>query len=137
MREILRIHVLCTHSELVRGGQADAAMVFFEGEADSPYFRGRVLPGGCDTQRKAGERFRLSARYILEGTDAEGRPCRIFVENNGEASEPPADGVLHTRPLVLTDSPALQWLERASLRGTVTGEGENRVLIQIYAEDEA
>lgn len=137
MREVLRIHVLCTHTDFVRGGESTAAMVFFEGEADSPYFRGRVLPGGCDTQRITENLFQLSARYVLEGTDAEGRPCRIFVENNGEVREPPADGVTHTHPAVLTDSPALQWLERAKLSGTATGEGEDRVLIQIYAEDEA
>ena len=137
MREVLRIHVLCTHTDFVRGGEGTAAMVFFEGEADSPYFRGRVLPGGCDTQRIKEELFQLSARYVLEGTDAEGRPCRIFVENNCAVHEPPADGVTHTHPTVLTDSSALQWLETASLSGTATGEGENRVLIQIYAEEEA
>ena len=136
MREILRIHVLCTQTERVCGGSGTAAMVFFEGEAESSYFRGRVLPSGCDTQQITEKLFQLSARYILEGMDAEGRPCRIFVENNGEVREPPADGVTHTHPTVLTDSPALQWLERAKLSGTATGEGENRVLIQIYAEDE-
>ena len=137
MKEVLSIHVLCTQTQTVHGGFGDAAMVYFEGTAESAYFRGRVLEGGCDTQRITDGQLRLPARYILEGTDAEGRNCRVFVENNGTASGQPSDGLLRTQPILLTDSPALRWLEKAKLTGTAEGEGEDRVHIRIYAEDRA
>lgn len=137
MKEILTIHVLCTQTNLVHGGKADAAMVLFEGTAEGPYFSGAILPGGCDTQRIKGSDFRLSARYMLQGTDCEGAACRIFIENSGRVSGPPEDGVIRTTPEIVTDSPALRRYEGASLSGTVTGEGENRVLIRVFAEDEA
>jgi len=76
----------------------------------------------------------LSARYMLRGTDAAGKPCSIFIENNGSMKLPPAGPVIETIPLVRTDSPLLQWLEDAELSGRVSPEGENGVLVEVFAE---
>lgn len=121
-REVLSLHVCCERSEIVNGKSGRAEMIFFTGEADCPAFRGRILPGGIDTQLSHSGLLTLSARYILEGTDASGRRCRIFIENNGTAGQVDASGALRTVPRILTDSPALQYLETAALSGTIAPE---------------
>ena len=45
----------------------------FHGTSDSEYFHGDILTGGVDCQRKKeNEPLKLSARYIMEGTDCSG-----------------------------------------------------------------
>ena len=111
--EILRIKVYLTDHIVVEGQADTAVMLPFTGECDSPIFKGRILSGGVDTQRvdKAGK-CRLSARYTLEGIDGEGKPCRLFIQNEG-VSLPGGEMVTH--PVFRTDSKALAWLETADL----------------------
>ena len=60
---------------------------------------------GYDTQKITPDgKCMLSARYVLEGKDASGNECRVFIEN--ESRE---DGSI--RPQITTDSPALGFLE--------------------------
>lgn len=130
--EILRVLVKLEETMVVEGCAQDAIMIAFSGEAGGPYFHGRVLPHGVDTQKRPkGEKARLSARYMLEGEDDRGEKCRMFIENNGMED---ADGVLRTRPMILTDSASLAWMEQAALTGTVEG-ADDGVVIRIYAED--
>lgn len=131
MREILRVDVSLNDFMEVNGAGHSACMVMFSGTADGPYFQGKILPHGVDTQmRTEGKPVTLSARYILEGTDDQGKPCRIFIENNG--TEDP-DHVIRTRPVIVTDSASLAWMEYADLHGTVEGTADG-VIIHILAD---
>lgn len=131
-QEVLTVSVKITGQDRVTGAAGDAGMVYFTGDVDCENFQGRILPGGVDTQKNMGGRITLSARYMLEGTDGDGTPCHIFIENNGEID--PSDGTARTVPIVITDSPRLQWLETARLSGTLEPNGEMAVLIHIFAE---
>ncbi|WP_165444036.1 DUF3237 family protein [Lachnoclostridium sp. Marseille-P6806] len=131
---VLELDVRLDGFHEVHGKRGEACMIPFHGTADGPLFQGSILPGGVDTQtqRKGEARF-LSARYILEGVDADGGSCRIFIENNGAIGP---DGIT-TRPRIFTDSAVLSWLEDAALCGTVESNGEKRVRICFYRTEEA
>lgn len=130
MEEILRVHVTVDHTDLVEGQGKAICMAAFSGTADGPYFQGRILPGGMDTQTyKKGEPAVLSARYMLEGMDDAGKTCRLFIENNGTQ----INGEMRTTPTIVTDSVFLRWMEETVLCGTVDGT-ENGVLIHIWRE---
>ena len=49
--EILRIKVYLTGNIATRGHADTAVMLPFTGECDCPLFKGKILPGGVDTQR--------------------------------------------------------------------------------------
>ena len=89
-------------------------MIPFTGEAFGPYFNGKVVGPGVDTQTIINGKAKLSARYMLEGKDAEGNPCRIFIENQG-------DWETGFRPTVVTDSALLGDWEQSNLSATVEG----------------
>ncbi len=62
----------------------EVVLIPFNGTVTGELFQGRILPGGVDVQTVDQNGVRhMSARYLLEGTDKTGRPCRIFVDNNG------------------------------------------------------
>lgn len=99
-------HELVSHME---AGPRSAVIIPFTGTVESPLFTGRVLPGAADVQQvnAAGVRH-MCARYMFEGTDSSGSPCKLFVENNGYfqrdgAPKPYFDAT----PTFLTDSPLL------------------------------
>ncbi len=119
---VLEINVLLDEVIDVKGNSGCATMILFHGSSDCSNFKGKILPGGVDTQKEAaGDSRFLSARYILEGIDCEGKACRIFIENNGEVKQLSGGGVIKTKPVIYTDSEALKWMETADLSGTVTG----------------
>lgn len=132
MREILTIRVRTTEFLEVKGSGAEALMITFDGICDCENFKGKILPGGVDTQKEFYTESRtLSARYMLEGVDKEGKACHIFIENNGTANE---DGIIEkTIPKIITDSKCLNWMETAELMGTIT-PWEHGVMIHIFAE---
>ena len=115
--EILRIKVFLT-GNIVTKGQADTAVMLpFTGECDCPLFKGKILPGGVDTQRIYPDGSgTLSARYTLEGVDDQGQPCHLFIDN---AAIMEADCEIVTYPTIRTDSESLRWLETADLRGAI------------------
>ena len=130
---VLEIQVDIDDSIEVRGSNGSATMIRFHGKADCENFKGEILPGGVDTQKQIGNEPRtLSARYVLEGTDNTGTFCHIFIENNGTMS----GGEMKTKPIILTDSAALKWLETADLYGTI-GMRAGGVLISIYQNNDA
>ena len=92
-------------------------MILFDGYCDSSLFHGKILQGGVDTQRYfADGSGSISARYMLQGVDADGLPCRIFIENQAEVN----NGIFKkTTPKIFTDSLCLKWLETANLYGEV------------------
>ena len=125
---VLSIEVDIDDSYQVNGGNGNASMILFHGKSECENFKGKILPGAVDTQKEIGGNARmLSARYILEGTDNKGTNCHIFIENNGTMEK--------TKPIILTDSPNLKWMETADLYGTVTGRAGG-VLISFYQDHE-
>lgn len=127
-KKIFVIHVKVEEGFAVQGEDVTINMVKFHGTSESEFFTGEILPGGVDTQTYKKEKpGRLSARYIMEGTDCQGEKCRIFIENNGMNE----DGKIMTTPKIITDSKALAWLMSAELEGRVIGE-EDGICIEIY-----
>ena len=123
---LLEILVDCEEALKVSGSERDIVMIPFTGTASGPEFTGRILPGGVDTQKigKDGS-FLLSARYMLEGEDANGKPCRIFIENQGNEQ----DGFI---PGLVTDSPLLRKWETADLYATLEGR-PGGVTVRIFS----
>ena len=130
--EILRIRVRLKGEHIIKGHTQRVVMLPFEGECEGNYFTGRILPGGVDTQRIDPDgRCVLSARYALEGTDFEGNPCRLFIENVGVSL--PQEKMV-TSPSIRTDSKALRFLETADLTGSIEVL-DDHIRIIIRSED--
>ncbi|MCR4618847.1 MAG: DUF3237 family protein [Lachnospiraceae bacterium] len=82
--DLLTINVHIIKTLEVKSTKEVRRMILFDGYVDCPNFRGKILPGGVDTQTEyPNKNLYLSARYILEGRDFSGRNCRLFIENNG------------------------------------------------------
>lgn len=114
-----------------RGPAGEVVMIPFTGRAEGPIFHGVVRPGAVDTQRVnlSGVRH-MSARYLLEGEDSAGKPCRIFIENNGWFSS--MEVPFKTVPTFLTDSAVLApYLHQNKFRGEGHGR-EGGVLIKLF-----
>ena len=121
---LMEIRVTCYEPVSVEGRNKKIVMIPFGGEASGEYFNGKVVGTGVDTQKidPDGKVF-LSARYMLEGTDAAGNACRIFVENQGGWDT-------GFTPAIVTDSPLLAGWETADLYATAEGIPEG-VMIRI------
>lgn len=131
MQELLTIHIIVEGCDTLKSPRGQINMIRFGGYCDCDCFKGEVLPGGVDTQLYLmGEPGRLSARYMLKGTDANGEPAMLFIENNGVFD---ADGVCTTRPIIHTDSENLRWLSETPLVGSISG-WEKGVIIHFCRE---
>ncbi len=114
------------------GPGGKVVLIPFGGTAEGEIFSGAVCKGGVDRQvvNLAGVRH-MSARYMLDGRDYTGAPCKIYIENNGWFSEN-SPMPFATVPTFLTDSKALApYLHQNKFRG----EGHAReggVLIKFY-----
>ena len=127
---LMEIKVTCEEPVSVSGAARKIVMIPFTAEASGPYFNGRTIGRGVDTQKiDAGGRAVLSARYMLEGTDANGYACRVFIENQG-------GGETGFFPAVVTDSPLLARWETARLYATLDGIPEG-VMVRIYEKTES
>ncbi len=125
---LLEINVSCEEPVSVKGQRTTVVMIPFTGTADGPFFKGRTAGTGVDTQKIGTDgSFLLSARYMLEGTDAEGNACRIIIENQGNEQE----GFI---PRVVTDSPLLKNWETADLYSTLEGT-PGGVIVRIYLRE--
>ena len=121
---LMEIKVTCYEPIAVEGKQKKIVMIPFGGEATGEYFHGKVTGTGVDTQKIGPDgKAVLSARYMLEGTDAAGNACRIFVENQGSWDT-------GFTPAIVTDSPLLSGWEDADLYATAEGIPEG-VMIRI------
>lgn len=122
---VLEINVRITGFETVESKRGKIVMIEFDAEADCELFKGKTVAKGFDTQRifKSGN-MQLSARYMLEGVDSMGLPCRIFIENNG-------NDLSFCTPKIVTNSEALNFLETSSLCSDVTPV-ESGVIVRIY-----
>lgn len=131
---ILEINVSIDFKEIsqLEGPNGSVVMIPFTGTASGEIFSGKVLPGGVDTQVVNMNGIRhMCAKYMLEGADNTGAPCRIFIENNGYF-EKDAPMPFKTIPSFITDSKALApYLHCRRFRG----EGhpaESGVVIKIF-----
>jgi len=106
---ILEVSVDIDQAQVSRltGPAGEVVMIPFGGTVTGTVFNGRILPGGVDTQTvdRNGVRH-MSARYMLEGVDSSGGPCRIFIDNNGWFTDP-LPVPFRTIPTFYTDSRAL------------------------------
>ncbi len=118
----------------LNNGTGEVVMIPFQGKASGEIFSGLVEPCGVDTQvvNPAGVRH-MSARYMLTGTDAGGRACHIYVENNGWFDERHEwRWPFVTVPTFYSDSPALAaYLQRNSFIGEGMEE-EDGLHIRFY-----
>ena len=103
-KKVFQVHVILDQTLSVQGGKGSATMILFHGDLDTTFFKGEIQPGAVDTQKSGS----ISARYIIQGTDADGTPTKIFIDNSQ------VNGVL--KPYVLTDNPKLRWLEKTEQR---------------------
>ena len=127
---LLEIQVMLLDTLRLSGATRDIAMIPFTGTACGPWFTGKVIGPGVDTQKigKDGKAV-LSARYMLEGEDKSGQACRIFIENQGSFDT-------GFTPLIVTDSALLSSWETAKLYATVEG-APGGVLVRIFQENGA
>ena len=126
---LMEIHVDCGEPVSVTGVNRTVVMIPFTGEAAGELFNGRVIGTGVDTQKiDRDKKAILSARYMLEGQDASGNACRIFIENQGEWGA-------ELTPKIVTDSQLLARWEDADLYATAEGI-PGGVIIRIFSRGE-
>jgi len=127
MKKLIEIKVACLDAYDVKGKRKTINMVPFTAEASGEYFTGKTMGVSVDTQTyEEGVVGKLSARYMLEGTDFTGQKCRVYIENNTMD-----DGVL--RPSIVTDSKALSDWEEKKLRADLEVI-EGGVFIRVFEE---
>lgn len=125
--EILRIRVTVDGCHAIETSPRGMRMLPFSGSCEGPFFRGVILPGGVDTQVDlAPDQGTLSARYMLEGTDDAGKPCKLFIDNSAITR---AGTETITHPRVITDSASLKWLETAALTGRIEEKGDHLEIV--------
>ncbi len=128
MKLILDIDVKISGSYELIGNLSDIVMIPFGGTAGGPYFSGSIIGCGVDTQkREKNGPTRLSARYMIDGTDYTGAQCRVFIENNSNA-----DGGF--TPVITTDSKALANWEQSELTSEII-PADSGVNVKIYIKD--
>ncbi|MBQ4156992.1 MAG: DUF3237 family protein [Clostridia bacterium] len=134
MKRIFTVHVHIRDTHTLKSELGQINMIVFDGYADAPFFKGEILSGACDTQKYlSGQPGTLSARYMLKGTDDEGKETTLFIENNARLN---SDGRWQTVPWIMTDNPRLQWLSQLQMKGEIEGT-DGGVLIHFYTEEKA
>lgn len=118
---IMEVYVELEPEKVVEltGNTCKVKMLPFVGTVKGEIFNGAVAPGGVDTQVTNAVGVRnMSARYMLVGTDKAGKPCRIYVDNEGWFTNGEQPRPFTTVPTFLTDSETLApYLHRNKFRG--------------------
>ena len=126
---LMTFHIIIERAGIneLKAPNGAAVMIPFGGYTESEHFKGKILPGACDVQTVNAAQIRhMCAKYMFEGIDAEGRRCRLFVENNGYFEPMSRPEVFHACPSFLSDSPYLSELlskpvYRSEGHGTASG----------------
>ena len=123
--EILTIRVIITRCESMVIGEVKRNDVYFTGYCDTGYFRGAIVPEGCDKQEFVeGKCPKIRAEYTLLGNDCNGDNCSIHIVNQWDKDE--------WRPVITTQSKALAWLNDADLTAVLEfGKGE--LTVRVFA----
>lgn len=125
--EILTIRVVITRCESTDMGEVRKNNIYFTGYCDTEYFRGAIVPEGCDKQEyKEGEAPTIRAEYTLLGNDCNGETCSLHIVNQWERDE--------WRPVISTKSPALDWLNDADLTA-VLEYGKEELTVRVFATE--
>lgn len=133
MKEVFDIVVTVQEVQEVITAKATVKMLVFTAVCEGTGFVGRTLPGAVDRQIiQADGTGVLSARYLMEGVDAGGQPCKVYIDNTGTIDK---DGEIVTSPLIYTDSNELQHLQDSKLYGKVTFE-EGTLHVHISVSDD-
>ena len=112
--ELFTLTTTETKTESVEGASCTVEMVYFNGSAEGEYFSGSVYKESSNTVKTYADGTRQeSARYILSGKDANGNPTMIFIEDNSGQ-----------RPIILTNSESLRWIETADLQSRVVNSAD-------------
>ena len=134
MEKLFDIHIHITGFNQVKNSDITVNFINFDGFCESPFFKGKIVEGGVDTQKfEKGKTGTLSARYILKGKDNNGKDTSIFIENNGIFNQ---DGSITTSPVIVTDNEDLQNKFSGKLSGKVVSVDtpeHDQVLIEIYS----
>ncbi len=113
-REVLTVPIIITRTEEEGKTDYKEVRIYFTGYCDTEFFRGTVLPGGCDTQKHFEDgTISIRADYTLEGVDKEGKNCRIHIVNQRVSGE--------WKPKIETDSRALAWIGEADATAVLEG----------------
>ncbi|MBR6521619.1 MAG: DUF3237 domain-containing protein [Oscillospiraceae bacterium] len=135
LEEIMQVHVSIKGSDVVafQGEAGGVVMIPFDATIDGKYFTGTVLPGGIDTQviGPKGTSHTLSARYMAKGKDYTGEECYVYIENSGVICSDVEGGYMRTTPKFVTNSKALDFLNKQLFVGKGEPEGEG-VRITLY-----
>ena len=135
MTKLFEINVHITGFSQVRNSKTTINFISFDGYCNAPFFTGKILEGGVDTQKyEKNKDGTLSARYILKGIDKNGKETNIFIENNGICK---SDGTITTTPWIITDNEDLQPLFEGKLSGKVVGVDtpeHDKIIIEIYKD---
>ena len=135
LEEIMQVHVSIKGGDVVafQGEAGGVVMIPFDATIDGKYFTGTVLPGGIDTQviGPKGTSHTLSARYMAKGKDYTGEECYVYIENNGVICSDVEGGYMRTAPKFVTNSKALDFLNKQLFVGKGEPEGEG-VRITLY-----
>lgn len=141
MEPIMIFHITITGSDVshMEAGSGSAVIIPFTGYVESDLFTGRVLPGAADVQtvNAAGVRH-MCAKYMFEGMDYTGSPCKLFVENNGYFERGSTQVPFEATPTFLTDSEALApYFHTARFRaeGHGTPEGVDIRIFDVLKEE--
>ncbi len=126
---VMSVRVTDQEKYSVDGTTCHVDMQYFTGDASGDYFSGSTKGKGTTVIKEYKDgRKQSCARYILSGTDADGKTCSLFIEDNGTADD---EGNTVTKPTIITDSQALSWLETADLQGKITDHGNGEKTIDI------
>lgn len=135
LEEIMQVHVSIKGGDVVafQGEAGGVVMIPFDATIDGKYFTGTVLPGGIDTQviGPKGTSHTLSARYMAKGKDYTGEECYVYIENSGVICSDVEGGYMRTTPKFVTNSKALDFLNKQLFVGKGEPEGEG-VRITLY-----
>ena len=126
---LLTIDVKCHEPISVKGSESEVIMVPFEGTAHSEHFHGEIMGNAVDTQKyslKSGK-CNFSARYMLKGTDKNGKSCKLFIDNEFIDDN-------CWKPTIVTDSEYLHNWEKLTLTAAVDAI-EKDVTVKIYGSD--
>ncbi len=136
LEEIMAVHVSIKGEDVkafTAPNGSGVVMIPFDATVDGKYFTGETVPGGIDTQVMGPNGFphTLSARYMVKGKDYTGADCTIYIENNGVICSDVEGGYMRTTPKFVTDSKALDFLNKQLFCGKGEPEGQG-VKITLY-----
>lgn len=125
--EVLTISVHLTGREIKREGLDSTTTLPFTGSCDTEYFKGKVMPGAADVQKRTGLMpVEFNADYTLSGKDRMGQDCKVSIHNH-------FDGKTWT-PTIHTDSEALGFINHCDAKAFLE-QHKDGPTVRIYIQE--